>query len=94
VRYTNHIVPTYRQGDTISDARDLAIVNSLVWSSVFSGDSFDKLLAPGEAPVPRIVYWEIGNEPTVSVSGGIGVSNGYTMDAASYAERYKAIATR
>jgi len=93
VRYTNHIVPRYRQGDTISDTRDLAIVNSLVWSSGFAGDSFDTLLAPGEAAVPRVVYWEIGNEPTVNVSGGIGVSNGYTLDAAAYADRYKAIAT-
>lgn len=93
VRYANHIAPTYRQGDTIADSRDAAILSSLVWSSAFSGDSFDTLPAVGESVLPRVTYWEIGNEPNVSVSGGIGVSNGFTMNAAAYFPRYKAIAT-
>ncbi|MGI8908918.1 MAG: lamin tail domain-containing protein [Candidatus Sumerlaeaceae bacterium] len=92
VHYTNYIVQTYRQGDTISDSRDQAIVNSLVWSSATPGDNFNKLLTPGEQAVAKVKYWEIGNEPTISVSGGVGVSNGFTMNAATYAARYKVIA--
>jgi alpha-L-arabinofuranosidase len=92
VRYANHIVPNYRKGDSITDPRDRKILDSLVWSSSFPGDSFDKLLSPDEKPVPHVTYWEIGNEPTVSVAGSIGVSNGYRLSATEYAERYKAIA--
>lgn len=91
VHYVNRIAQTYRQGDLVTDASDAAILGSLVWSSTYPGDSFDTLLAPEEAPVPKVVYWEIGNEPTVSVSGSIGVSNGFTLTAAEYYERYKAI---
>jgi hypothetical protein len=60
VRYTNHILPTYRQGDTITDPDDLRILNEMDWQ----GPDFrsDKLLAPGEAAVPKVTYWEIGNE--------------------------------
>lgn len=93
VRYTNHIVPMYRQGDTITNSRDLGILRSLVWSSKFSGDRFDNLMAHGEETVPKVAYWEIGNEPTVSVAGSIGVSNGYKLNAADYYNRYKAIAS-
>jgi hypothetical protein len=91
VRYVNHIVPTYRQGDVITDSRDAAILESLTWSSSFPGDSFDKLLAQGEPPVPWIEYWEIGNEPTIGV-GAFSVNNSYTMDAAQFHTRYGAVA--
>ena len=92
VRYVNHIVPTYRQGDTISDPLDAAIYSSLVWSSTYPGDSFDTLLAPEEDSVSKVIYWEIGNEPSVSVAGSIGVSNGFSLTPTEYYDRYKAIA--
>lgn len=91
VRYVNHIVPTYRQGDTISDSSDAAILNSLTWSSDFPGDAFDTLLAPGEAEVPLVQYWEIGNEPTIGV-GSFSVNNSYTLNPAEYHTRYAAVA--
>ncbi len=53
VRYTNFIVPNYRQGDTL-DASDQAIINQITWSP--------KLAAAGEAATPKVSYWEIGNE--------------------------------
>lgn len=102
VRYTNHIVQTYRQGQTISDPRDQAIMNSLVWTNA-SGGSFDKLLATTEAAVPKVKYWEIGNEPRVGLSGAYKVDNSYTFLApprsadsthkTDYRERYAAMAS-
>jgi hypothetical protein len=91
VRYVNHIVPSYRQGDTITNSRDAAILNSLTWSSSFPGDTFDTLLAPGEPAVPQVQYWEIGNEPTVGVTP-YSVNNSYTLDPAAYHLRYAAVA--
>jgi hypothetical protein len=60
VRYTNHILQTYRQGDVITDPEDLRILNEISWN----GPDFntDTLLAPGEAALPTVTYWEIGNE--------------------------------
>lgn len=60
VRYANRIVPKYRQGDSIDDPDDRRVLDAIDWS----GPDFrsDKLLAPGEPPVPKVTYWEIGNE--------------------------------
>jgi hypothetical protein len=80
VRYTNRIAQIYRQGDTVTDVRDKAILDSLVWSSSTAGDNFDKLLAVGEAAVPKVKYWEIGNEPRVGLSS-YRVTNTYTFIA-------------
>jgi hypothetical protein len=92
VRYVNHIVPTYRQGDAITNSRDDAILNSLTWSSSFAGDTFDKLLATNEPAVPLIKYWEIGNEPTVGVTA-YSVSNSFTLkDSNDFHLRYSAVA--
>lgn len=60
VRYANHILHTYRQGDTITDPEDLRILNEIDWKEADFGS--DKLLAPDEEPVPKVMYWEIGNE--------------------------------
>jgi hypothetical protein len=92
VRYCNHIVQTYRQGDVIYDGEDRRILDSLQWSSSFPGDQFDSLLPAGETTTPKVVYWEIGNEPSVSTSGSIGILNGYRTDPNTYYERYKTIA--
>jgi hypothetical protein len=101
VRYTNRIVQSYRQGGKINDARDRTILDSLRWSSAAPGDSFDKLLSPAEAPVPKVKYWEIGNEPRIGV-GAFKVTNSYTFLAppatpdathkTDFRERYAALA--
>lgn len=57
VRYTNKILPNYRQGDPIS-GRDKDIIDSITWTT-------DKLLKPSEKPPRKVTYWEIGNEPEV-----------------------------
>ncbi len=103
VRYTNHIVQTYRQGDTITDPTDLAVLNAITWNAGTTGAPaswFDKLLAPGEAAVPKVEYWEIGNEPRVQLVTSYKVTNGYTFLAppsqpdathkTDYAQRYAA----
>jgi hypothetical protein len=90
VRYVNHIVPTYRQGDSITNSRDAAILSSLTWSSSVPGDSFDTLLNSTESAVPQVKYWEIGNEPTVGTTA-YNVSNSFTLTATNYYPRYKAI---
>jgi hypothetical protein len=101
VRYTNRIVPTYRQGQAITDPRDQAILNSLQWSSSVPGDNFDKLLRSNEGATPKVKYWEIGNEPRVGLASSYKVTNSYTFYASSRAPdathktdfnaRYKAI---
>jgi hypothetical protein len=105
VRYTNHIVPTYHQGDTISDTEDADIMNSLTWSSSYvnefgTHDDFTTLTAAGEDPVAPIKYWEIGNEPLVSLANAYQVTNAYTFNGsagdstyADYVDRYIAITT-
>lgn len=93
VRYTNRIARKYHQSDAIKDPRDRAILESLKWSSPASGDAFDTLPSRGERALPRVTYWEIGNEPTVSLRGGIGVSNGTKLMPEEYYARYKAIVT-
>src|SRR5690606_7740410 len=94
------IVQNYRQGDTISDTRAADILNSLTWSSAYvngfgTADNFTKLLAPDEAAVPPVIYWEIGNEPTISLNNAYSVSNGFTFTAnpGEYRDRYIAITT-
>jgi hypothetical protein len=84
VRYTNIILQNYRQGDTITDSEDLRVLNSI---SDWSGRN--KLLLPGEASTPKVMYWEIGNEPEVGYAGGL-MSNHY-MTPTQYAQRYKTI---
>ncbi len=58
VRYVNHILRTYRQGDVLPP-EDQAILDSINWPGR------PKLLAPGEPLTPRVEYWEIGNEPEI-----------------------------
>jgi hypothetical protein len=100
VRYTNRIAQIYRQGDIIVDPNDQRILNELQWSSATAGDNWPTLLAPGDAPVPKVKYWEIGNEPRVGLSA-YNVTNSYTFlapprsaDAThkiDYLDRYKAL---
>jgi hypothetical protein len=107
VRYTNRIAQSYHQGDVITDAKDKAVLDSLVWTSnVAPGDVHDLLPAVGERPVPKVTYWEIGNEPRVGLSNSYKVTNSYTFypparrsqtDPAThlfdYTERYTSMVT-
>ncbi|MBM4091716.1 MAG: hypothetical protein FJ276_20155 [Planctomycetes bacterium] len=68
--YCNHILQTYREGDAVEEERASRILSELAW-----GGS-DVLLAPGESMVPRVRYWQIGNEPHNHA--------GYTTDGQSY----------
>lgn len=56
VFYVNHILQNRRQGDALTP-REQAVLDSMSWGTD------DKLLSPTEGPVPKVVYWEIGNEP-------------------------------
>jgi hypothetical protein len=85
VRYVNFILPTYRQGDTLLPS-DQAILDSINWGSK------PKLLEPGEAPTPKVIYWEIGNEPEVALPWCTPDVPRVTLDGPAYASRYKALA--
>ncbi len=75
VRYVNGVLPAYRQGDSVPTS-DQNILNDITWSS--------KQLAPGEAAVSKVTYWEIGNEPG-------GPRGGFQLSNAEYKERYRQI---
>lgn len=77
VFYCNKLLQTKRQGDPL-DAREQALLDSLSWGSD------DKLLAPGEAAVPKVDWWEIGNEPE-------GPYPPPPLTPQDYAARYKVI---
>ena len=90
VRYTNFILPSGPQ-----NANDNAILNKVVEYNGYSS----KLLNPGEAAVPKVAYWEIGNEPEVSIDGFYFTNNwwdytfGGAKSTAEYVNRYKQITT-
>jgi autotransporter-associated beta strand protein len=90
VRYTNYILPTYRQGDTITTSgpgvvdSDQAILNKLSFGTNY------KLLSRREAAVPKVVNWEIGNEPEEYSDGG-PPNPYYSMTPAEYHDRYRAL---
>jgi hypothetical protein len=71
------------RSDVVADPRDAAILSSLAWSSATPGDYFDKLLAPGEASVERVTYWEIGNEPDI---GEAMVREGLAINLSGFGE--------
>jgi hypothetical protein len=78
VRYTNVIAQTYRQGDVISNPQDQAILNSLVWTTG-SSDTHATLPTRTEGALPKVTYWEIGNEPRVGLANSYLVNNSYTF---------------
>jgi len=77
VYYCNVLVQTKRQGDALTP-REQALLDSLDWGTD------DKLLAPGEEPVPKVVWWEVGNEPE-------GPYPPPSLTPADYANRYDII---
>ena len=84
VRYVNGILPNYREGD-ILPAADEAIVNSIDWY----GRS--RLLFPGEMATPPVTYWEIANEPELTLPWCTPGQPTHTISAEEYAARYQAI---
>lgn len=103
VRYCNRIVQTYREGDPITDARDAAVLDSLTWNSSYvnefgTADNFTTLTAVGEGPIRKVKYWEIGNEPLISLRNAYSVTNAFTFNGAAgnsthadYVNRYLAL---
>jgi len=85
VRYTNGIVQNYRRGDEAS----LTGEDRRVYDSMVNWDTKPRLLDPGEGTVPRVQYWEIGNEPEL---GGYGdFLRNHRLEPAAYRDRYKLI---
>lgn len=84
VRYVNFILPAYREGDTLP-AGDQAIVDSITWYGR------PRLLLPGETSTPRVDYWEIGNEPELTLPWCTPGQPTHTLSAGEYATRYKQI---
>lgn len=81
VNYTNNIVQNYRQGQPRPPAVAVSL-NQLSWGGE------DKLLAFGEAAVPKVTRWEIGNEPECPGQPG---TTYYYISPEDYVPRYKAI---
>lgn len=85
VRYTNILLPAYRQGDEGSlTGEDLRVYNA-----ISNWDTRPKLLAPGEQAVAPVQYWEIGNEPELGGYGDFLTS--HYMGPVAYRDRYKLI---
>jgi len=85
VRYTNFIAQNYRQGqESQLTGEDLRVYNSI---ANWGGRAF--LLTPGEEQVPRVQYWEIGNEPEVGTISAF-LTNHY-LSPTNYRDYYKSI---
>lgn len=86
VRYTNFILPSYRQGDEGSlTGEDLRVYNSI---ADWGGKA--KLLPAGETSTPAVQYWEIGNEP--ELGGFPTFLSNHHLNATDYRDRYASIA--
>jgi len=85
VRYTNVILPNYHRGDE----SELTGETLRVYNSIRDWGDKPKLLAPGEQSVPRVEYWEIGNEPEVNIPS---VHADHSLSPTDYRDRYKLMA--
>ncbi len=102
VRYCNIIVPTYRQGqesligndpgfNATDNAENLRVYNSLALGGDWGGR--DLLLSNGEPAVPKVAWWEIGNEPEVNLPANSTLVNQHNIsDKYVYRDRYRVIA--
>jgi len=79
VYYCNVLVQTRRQGDLLT-SEEQALLDSMNWGTD------DKLLAPDEPPVPKVIWWEVGNEPE-------GPYPPPALTPEDYANRYHIIST-
>ena len=85
VRYTNNILQSYRQGDEASlSGEDLRVHDSIGGWGVKP-----RLLQSGAPAVPRVQYWEIGNEPELGSTGSF-LTN-HSLSPTAYRDRYKSI---
>jgi len=86
VRFTNFILQNYRQGDEGNlTGDDLRIYNSITnWGEK------PKLLISSEGSVPKVQYWEIGNEP--QVPGYYDFLTNHYLSPTDYRDHYKLIA--
>ncbi|HOX57207.1 MAG TPA: autotransporter-associated beta strand repeat-containing protein [Verrucomicrobiota bacterium] len=102
VRFCNVLAQTYRQGqeslignDTSFSAADNT-ENLRVYNSVKLGGDWggrDVLLAQGEAAVPRVIWWEVGNEPEVNLAAeSTLVTEHVITDKILFRDRYRIIA--
>jgi len=86
IRYTNVILPNYRQGDE----GDMTGEDLRVYNSITDWGGRTKLLAPDEESVPRVEYWQIGNEPEVGDIPGHHID--HYLSPTAYRDRYKLMA--
>lgn len=86
VRYTNIILPNYRQGNE----GGLTGENLRVYNSISDWGGRPKLLAPGEESVPGVEYWQIGNEPEVGDIPNQHID--HYLSPTDYRDRYKLMA--
>jgi autotransporter-associated beta strand protein len=102
VRYCNILAQTYRQGqesligndpnfNAANNAENLRVYNSVKFGGNWAGR--DVLLTNGEPAVPKVSWWEIGNEPEVDFwpESGIMYQHGIA-DKILYRDRYRVIA--
>jgi hypothetical protein len=88
VRYTNFIVQ-----NGVQNANDQAILDKIDWSY---WSAAPKLPSANEGALPKIKYWEIGNEPEIEIDGKWFSSNLFDQfqgawTTTEYVNRYKAI---
>ena len=102
VRYCNILVQTYRQGEegligndpsfnAAENAENLRVYNSVKLGGDWSGQGV--LPTNGEAAVPKVVWWEVGNEPEVDLGPQSTLVNQHVIaDKIVYRDRYRTIA--
>ena len=102
VRYCNILVQTYRQGqegligsdpnfNAADNAENLRVYNSVKLGGDWGGR--DVLLTNGEAAVPKVIWWEVGNEPEVDLGADSTLVTQHVIaDKIVYRDRYRTIA--
>jgi autotransporter-associated beta strand protein len=102
VRYCNILIQTYRQGQesligsdpnfsAADNAENLRVYNSLKLGGDWGGR--DVLLTSGEPAVPKVLWWEVGNEPEVDLAADSTLVNQHVIaDKIVFRNRYGTIA--
>jgi autotransporter-associated beta strand protein len=102
VRYCNILVQAYRQGqesligsdpsfNAANNAENLRVYNSVKLGGDWRGR--DVLPANGEAAVPKVIWWEVGNEPEVDLAADSTLVTQHVIaDKIVFRDRYRVIA--
>ena len=102
VHYCNVLAQTYRQGqesligsdpsfNAADNAENLRVYNSVKVGGNWAGR--DVLLTNGEPAIPKVIWWEVGNEPEVDMAANSGAVNQHVIaDKIIYRDRYRVIA--